>query len=85
MHKHPHAHRVLSDNTLRTKSPRSRGLEWILGAGAVVRHESFCGLGLLCIHESGKPLPQKAFAEDMNVVPVVGTVTHTEIWTSVQV
>lgn len=35
----------------------------------VVRHESFCGLGLLCVHECGKPLPQKAFVEDVNVAP----------------
>ncbi|KAF6719047.1 hypothetical protein FQA47_017298 [Oryzias melastigma] len=33
-----------------------------------VRHESFCGLGLLCVHQSGKPLPQKAFVEDVHVV-----------------
>lgn len=57
------------------ETPRSRGAEWMWasGAGAVVRHESFCGLGLPCIHESGKPLPQKAFVEDVSVVGVVGT------------
>lgn len=77
----PHAHHY--QTTLRMKTPRSRGLMWIWGARAVVRHESFCGLGLLYIHETGKPLPQKAFVEDTSVVPVCWDchTDDTELWT----